>query len=182
MERDGEEQKAVNSYEDTMKEFDTDRDENQRGDCAYSSKETFGKKTVYIPCAEHRARKLFERALMERTEKATFIDECNLSIQLTLVYPVITKKTIARFVKGNRLLKQLSGFDYVCEFSGVAFDKLTDEQIMRVYHHELEHLGFKEKSDGTIAHGLIDHDLLDFHSIIDQYGLHWVPVGLLEED
>jgi predicted metallopeptidase len=181
------EKDAINTYEETMNGLnddqrdETQRDENQRGDCAYSSKEDFGKKTVYIPCGEHRARKAFAEALLRCTE-ANNIESENINLQLTTVYPLINKNTVAHIVRANRLLKQFSGYDYVVEFSGVAFDNLTYEQVVIVYHHELEHLRFKEKPDGTMKHGLVKHDLEDFHSIIDKYGLHYLPSNVMDED
>lgn len=178
---------ADKAFDDVMKEMDTINGietgniDGMRGDAGYSSKEEFGKKMVYIPCAEHRCRKLFAKALEICTESSNIAGE-DLQIQLTQVYPVISKKVVARIVKANRLLKQFSGYDYVVEFSGIGFDQLTDEQITQVYHHELEHLSFIEKNNGELKHGLVDHDLKDFRSIIDAYGLDYIPNGILNED
>lgn len=49
---------------------------------------------------------------------------------------------------------------------------LTEEQMEILLYHELLHVGIEETATGirTYMHG---HDLEDFISIIDQYGVNW---------
>lgn len=49
---------------------------------------------------------------------------------------------------------------------------LTEEQMKIILYHELLHVGIEETATGirTYIHG---HDIEDFVSIIDQYGVDW---------
>jgi len=180
------EKEAVNAFEETMKEFDnvkqseTEDGVEHRGDSAFSSKEEFGKKVTYIPCAEHSVRKLFEDAKELCTESSN-IEAMGCNIGITFVYPCITKRTYAHICKPNRLLKMYAGYDLILEISGQAWDRMTDVERMALLHHELEHVNYREKPNGDLDLRLIDHNVKDFDNILDLYGIYYIRAGLNED-
>lgn len=50
---------------------------------------------------------------------------------------------------------------------------LSDEQMRILLLHELMHVGIKFLEDGTEQYSIIPHDIEDFKSIIQKYGLDW---------
>lgn len=49
----------------------------------------------------------------------------------------------------------------------------TDEQKRILLYHELLHVDFKEDKNGSIDFCVRPHDIEDFITIIDKYGLNW---------
>jgi hypothetical protein len=158
----------------------TDSDAEHRGDAAYTSSAEYGKKTTYIPSDGHSVWKTLSDAKELCTESSN-IEAMNLGIGLTFVYPNISNRTYAHILKPNRLLKMHSGLDVVLEISGVAWDKMTENERLALLHHELEHIFYKEKRNGDLELKLIDHDVKDFYNILDTYGLSYIRPGLNEE-
>lgn len=151
-----------------------------RGDAAYQAKAEFGKKTTYIPSEGHSVWKILADAKELCTEAAN-LDAMKVDIGLTFVYPNISKRTYAHILKPSRLLKMHSGLTLIVEISGVAWDKMTENERMALLHHELEHVHFKEKRNGDLELQLIDHNVKDFAKILDLYGIYYIRAGLNEE-
>lgn len=151
-----------------------------RGDAAYKSKDEYGKKLTYIPSEGHSVWNLLSDAKELCTETAN-LDAMKIEFGLTFVYPNISKRVYAHILKPNRLLKMHTGLQLIMEISGVAWDKMTEDERMALLHHELEHIHFKEKKNGDLELQLIDHNIKDFANIIDLYGVHYIRSGLNEE-
>ena len=49
----------------------------------------------------------------------------------------------------------------------------TDEQIRILIFHELLHVGIDFKDDGAEAYSVRPHDIEEFRTIIDRYGIDW---------
>ena len=49
----------------------------------------------------------------------------------------------------------------------------SDEAIRRIIFHELLHVGIDFKNDGSEAYSVRPHDIEEFRTIIDRYGLDW---------
>jgi hypothetical protein len=180
-------------YEETMKEIVDEAAnelngasgsvsiEEHRGDAAYQSKSVFKKKTTYIPSEGHSVRKLLDDAKELCTESSNLAGE-DTNIGLTFVYPCISKKVYAHILKPSRLLKMHAGYDLILEISGVAWDNMNEDERQALLHHELEHVNFKEKRDGSLELRLIDHTVKDFANILDLYGIYYIRAGLNEEE
>lgn len=49
----------------------------------------------------------------------------------------------------------------------------TEDQLKILIFHELLHVGIEVKGDGSEAYSIRPHDIEDFRTIIDRYGLDW---------
>lgn len=152
-----------------------------RGDSAYDAKEEFGTKTTYIPSEGHSVHKIFSDA-KELCAASSEIESEQIRFGLTFVYPNISKRVYAHIRKPDRLLKMHSGYDLIVEISGNAWDKMTENERTALLHHELEHIDFTVKKDGSLKLRLIDHNVKDFYNILDTYGLYYIRPGLNEDD
>ena len=54
-------------------------------------------------------------------------------------------------------------------------ERFTDEQLRILLLHELMHIGV-EKDGNEEVYSIVQHDIEDFRSIIDRYGLDWSNV------
>lgn len=183
------EKNAQDIFDQTMSEIvneaagvkePTDADAEHRGDAAYQSKAEFGKKMTFIPSEGHSVWKTLSDAKELCTESSN-IEAMKVEIGLTFVYPSISKRVYAHILKPGRLLKMHSGLSIILEISGVAWDKMTENERLALLHHELEHVTFVEKRNGDLELKLIDHNVNDFYNILDTYGLSYIRPGLNEE-
>ncbi len=158
----------------------TGADAEHRGDAAYQSKDEFGKKMTYIPSEGHSVWASLSDAKELCTESSN-LEAMKVDIGLTFVYPNISKRVYAHILKPNRLLKMHTGLQLILEISGVAWDKMTENERLALLHHELEHVHFREKRNGDLELRLIDHNVKDFYNILDTYGLCYIRPGLNEE-
>ena len=64
-----------------------------------------------------------------------------------------------------------------CDFTITIYEPnvmgFTEEQMKILLLHELLHVGIDYKNDGTEAYSIKPHDIEDFRTIIDRYGLDW---------
>ena len=49
----------------------------------------------------------------------------------------------------------------------------TEDQMKILIFHELLHVGIEYRNDGSEAYSIRPHDIEDFRTIIDRYGLDW---------
>jgi len=49
----------------------------------------------------------------------------------------------------------------------------TEEQMKILIFHELLHVGIEYRNDGSEAYSIRPHDIEDFRTIIDRFGLDW---------
>jgi hypothetical protein len=152
-----------------------------KGNSAFISKEIFRKKTTYIPCEKHGVFDIFNDA-KELCTASSELESENINIGLTFVYPCITKNIYAHILKPNRLLKMHSGYDLILEISGVAWDRMTENERLALLHHELEHVNFKLDKKEVFHLRLVDHTIKDFYNILDTYGLLYIRPGLNETE
>lgn len=151
-----------------------------RGDSGYTSKDDFGKKTTYVPSDGHGVWEILKDARDLCSAKSE-LDSEQIEIGVTFVYPFVSKTVYAHILKPNRLLKMYSGLKLLIEISGTAWDLMTADERMALLHHELEHVDFREKRNGDLELRLIDHNVKDFYTILDKYGLAYIRSGLNEE-
>ena len=64
-----------------------------------------------------------------------------------------------------------------CDFTITIYEPnvmgFSKEQMEILILHELLHVGIDYKNDGTEAYSIKPHDIEDFRTIIDRYGLDW---------
>lgn len=53
---------------------------------------------------------------------------------------------------------------------------MTDRQLQILLHHELLHVGMRER-DGEPVYRVNPHDIEEFREIIDRYGIDWAGGG-----
>lgn len=53
---------------------------------------------------------------------------------------------------------------------------MTDRQLQILLHHELLHVGMREK-DGEPVYNVNPHDIEEFREIADRYGIDWAGGG-----
>ncbi len=131
---------------------------------------TVRKKDYFCPEDDHPVWEHFKTAL----SKCSRSSELQMArFEIIIIYPNISKTTVARICKGNARDKLFVGYDYVIEVSGDYWDKLDSEVKDIVMEHELEHATVKYDRDGNESYHLRDHDIKDFASIIDNHGIDW---------
>lgn len=94
-----------------------------------------------------------------------------------LVYPHLSKTTVARCLKNTRETKYYSGFDYLIEVSGEAWDHLDEKTKYLLVYHQLLHIQpvFNEKKEEW-NFKLRPHDFADFYEVNDKHGSDWYKV------
>lgn len=98
----------------------------------------------------------------------------NIRIKYLLVYPCISKKLAGRCTRANNLLKVFGETDYVIEMSGDLWDKLDDQTKEILMWHELLHVHpVQNEKTGEVTYAIRDHDVKDFHAIIQAHGIDW---------
>jgi len=132
----------------------------------------FGKKTLVIPSENDKIRDIFKHVVDNDADIRYNID--GATIELVKIYPNISKTTVARVIRTSKELKLFSGCDLLVEFSGELWDVLNDDVKKIVMEHELLHVQCKVNNKTTeVTYHLVDHDVKDFKSIIEQYGIDW---------
>lgn len=102
------------------------------------------------------------------------LDEFN-NINIEDINFIRTSKHIkSDFVLGqtillNDLIQFLTGKKFIIQLPPV-FDTLTDKQKSIVIEHELHHLPTEDEK------GLVQHDIGEFRSIINKYGVDWINI------
>ena len=149
----------------------------------YSEKETqlkelavkkgkLGKKRYYIPQETDELVQVFNEQLQLIDDKA-LIDKHNIKFQVNYIYPSISNTVWAHIFKVNNYLKMFTDIDYIVEVSGDIWEMLDDEMKKILIEHELKHVCITETEDGAPKLKLYKHDIQDFKSIIQKYGLDW---------
>ena len=88
------------------------------------------------------------------------------------------KDVFGECVKVKELYKPFCPYDFLIVIyeENVAAASFTERQLYALMHHELLHVGVREK-DGDLVYRTIPHDVEDFDEIISRYGLHWASPG-----
>lgn len=91
-----------------------------------------------------------------------------------LVYPNISKTVVAKCLKCSREVKYYSGYDYLIEISGEAWDHLDQKTKYMLVYHELLHIQpvYSDKKDEWNFR-VRPHDFGDFYEINDKHGADW---------
>jgi predicted metallopeptidase len=91
-----------------------------------------------------------------------------------LVYPNISKTVVAKCLKCSREIKYYSGYDYLIEISGEAWDHLDEKTKYMLIYHEMLHIQpvFNEKKEEW-NYRVRPHDFGDFYEINDKHGSDW---------
>jgi len=96
------------------------------------------------------------------------------TIKYIKVYPGINKKTAARCMLSNPMMKLFGECDYVIQVSGDLWDKLDEDRKEILMWHELLHvLPIQNSKTGEWDFKVRDHDIKDFHVIINSEGINW---------
>ena len=53
----------------------------------------------------------------------------------------------------------------------------SEEQLRTLMLHELMHVGVFANEDGEEVYKVVPHDLEDFRSIVDRFGMNWASAG-----
>ncbi len=99
----------------------------------------------------------------------------NVKIKYVLVHPYISKTVAGKCIKANAELKHWSGAEYVIEFSENVWEALKEDVRKILMLHELKHilLTTNDKT-GEFQYKILPHDVADFLSIIEKYGVDWI--------
>lgn len=128
-----------------------------------------GKKTYCQYKPESTLHELIKKVLTE----FEFLDTANARIEPVIVYPNVSKITVARIIRTSRPLQFFSDRDYIIEISGELWDTLNEEVRKIVILHELCHIYIKEDKEGNPQYRLQDHQVKEFIPIIKQFGIDW---------
>ena len=131
-----------------------------------------GKKRYVVAENDDPVRKMALQVIDEHEEIKDNVS--GAAIEYVLIYPNISKRTIARIVRTSNELKFFSKFDYLIELSGDIWEQISDEIRKIVIEHEFRH-AFKKynfKTDAT-TYCLVDHNVKDFTVILEKYGIKW---------
>lgn len=123
------------------------------------------------------------KELLESPEMETIAKEVqekeNLDIRpaevgYLLVYPNLSKSLVAKCLKCTREVKYYSGYDYIIEISGEAWDHIDSKTKYMLMYHELLHIqpSFNEKKQEW-SYKVRPHDFGDFYEINDKHGTDW---------
>lgn len=127
-----------------------------------------GKKQYVQPDKESPVMVMLDKVI---GEKEIHTGGANLGV--VFVFPNVSPTTVAQVVKASKELKFFTNYDYVIEISGDIWHVLTPDVQEIILWHELKHLKLKEDDAGSYQFGLCDHDLKDFHDIINAHGMQW---------
>lgn len=97
--------------------------------------------------------------------------DCRIAYQ----YSDEAKKSGGRtvFADTERVKDKLKGFipyDFIVTFYQPNTAMLDSDKMEKLMFHELCHVGFK----GVGSYAIIPHDVEDFRSVIDAWGLDWI--------
>jgi len=143
---------------------------------ATASATQIGNKEYMIPEKESEIWDIFNETYEELiSENLGMREAFNFArFQLLIIYPNISNRVVARVCKSGRHVKLLNDYDYIVEFSGEIWDKLSKESKKLVMLHELRHVHIDYDRNGEPRYRLINHDVQDFYSILDKYGLDYI--------
>ena len=82
------------------------------------------------------------------------------------------KDVYGECIRVKEVYKPYCPYDFLIVLYEPNIIHLTDDQLKILIHHELLHIGIDEK-DGNVKYVINPHDIEDFRSIIDEYGLDW---------
>lgn len=124
-----------------------------------------GKELLESPEVEALAKQIFENENM---------DVRPAQIGYQLVYPHLSKTSVARCLKATREVKFYSGYDYIIQVSGEAWDHIDDKTKYMLVYHELLHVQpvFNDKKEEW-NFKVRPHDFADFFEINDKHGSEW---------
>jgi predicted metallopeptidase len=99
-------------------------------------------------------------------------------VEIVYLSSDMEKKTKGRLVCGQcEKIDPKYKWAIPCDFTITVFEPnvitFTDEQIKILLFHELLHVGIEFLGDGTEKYSIRPHDVEEFRSIIDRYGLDW---------
>lgn len=97
------------------------------------------------------------------------------------VDPYISKTTAGRCIKNNTELEYFSQCDFLIQMSKKLWDSIPEEAQYILMLHELMHVSFEIKYDKkldkeTYIYKIRDHDVEDFQSLIERFGIKWLAV------
>ena len=113
------------------------------------------------------------QAVAEKIVSDKSISIGDARIKYLLIYPYINKKTAGRCLKSSNEMKVFGQCEYIIEMSGELWDNLDDERKSILMYHELLHILVTTNKAGEFEYKLRDHDIKDFATIINTYGIDW---------
>jgi len=97
------------------------------------------------------------------------------TIKYVLVFPGINKKTAARCMLSNPMLKLFGECDYIIQVSGDLWNKLDDDRKKILMYHELLHVfPVQNAKSGNWDFHIRSHDVEDFFVILKNHGVDWI--------
>ncbi len=93
-----------------------------------------------------------------------------------IVEPMIAPNVAGRCIKCNKQLQLFSGCEYLIEISGDVWQNLDLKTKKILLQHELMHIDVKQNKKGELVCKIRDHDIQDFITIIEKYGVNWIKV------
>lgn len=71
-------------------------------------------------------------------------------------------------------LKLFIEADFIITFYTGNTEALDADRLEKLMYHELCHVGYNPSADGMARFCIIPHDVEDFRSVIDKWGIDWV--------
>lgn len=99
----------------------------------------------------------------------------NAKISYILVSPNISKNVAGRCIRTNNELNFFSDSDYIIEMSEDIWNALNTDTQEILMLHELMHIQcLMDDKSGDWKFGMRDHNIQDFSSIINKFGIDWI--------
>ena len=131
-----------------------------------------------------------ENIIMESKEIADLADEVieehkdlwwivRSGVRIAFLRSSKLKKSKWRLVCGECILvkenyKWCCPYDFMVILYGPCTAGMTEAQIKILLYHELLHIGIRgQDDDGRPVYRVVPHDVEDFRTIIDRYGIDW---------
>lgn len=99
-------------------------------------------------------------------------------VQIAFLSSDVEKKTNRKIVFADCTLVNKARYDWCCPFDFIItvyepnIIDFNDKQIRILLEHELKHCGVEE-TKGETKYYIVPHDIEEFRTIIDKYGLDW---------
>lgn len=77
----------------------------------------------------------------------------------------------------NDKLKQFINIDFLITFYMGNTEALDDDRMEMLMYHELCHIGYDPGKEGSDRYRIIPHDVEEFRTVIDKWGLDWIHGG-----
>lgn len=122
--------------------------------------------------------------VIDAIEELHFIKEMEIKVGYVKSYEAKTNKGCIVYAdcrKVNAIYQCFVPYDFIITVYEPNAMELSENQLKVLLWHEMRHIGINERTLAT-TYRLMEHEVDDFHSILDRFGTRWNEPGARIED